>query len=86
MLAWVHGGVGEDGRLAWGQEEGAVEEPVTGPWVEKGQQESICRRCQLEARQAIWPHCHREQCATPWIMGELVAFILCRLLATITWK
>lgn len=65
---------------------GALQEPITGPWVEKGQQESICGRWWLEARQVIRPHCHREQCATLWLTGELVAFILCHLLATVTWK
>lgn len=37
-----------------------VEEPVTGLWLEKGQEKSICRSWRLETRQVIWPHCHRE--------------------------
>lgn len=39
-----------------------MEEPITGPWVEKGQQESVC----FLWLEVIWPHCHGEQHGTPW--------------------
>ena len=53
------------------------EEPITGPWVEKGQKESLCGCWWLEAGQAVRPHCHGARCAPPTGNGR--AGCLCSL-------
>lgn len=60
-----------------GWKEGAVEEPVTGPRVEKRQQESVRRRWWLAAQGAA---------SHPMDDGRAGCLFSLPFLATITWK
>jgi len=86
VLVWACGGVGGDGLLLWVQEEWAMRSPSLGRGWRRGRRKAFVGAGGWKLGRQCGPTAMGRGVPPPWVTGEPAAFVLCHLLATITWK